>query len=519
MSVPSKEPSLAHAARRILRTREDIVADFLERARVEIPLARPLPEPVLANHLPDFLTVLASTLMAHPSRATSAEALDEAARTHARDRVSGTDYSLRQLIEEFALVRSLVVASLRSDGAWTPAVETAIDRAFTEAVCESVETFQRESEAAISAVEGRRRGDERLLATLLESVPLGLCLVEAPSGRLVLRNSLAEEILGHPFPETPDVASYGAYGAIHADGTSLRPEEYPLARSLGGEVVLREPMLYRTSGDRVIHLEVSSAPVLDPTGRLIAAITVWNDVTRTVELVAKLEAHQRKLEREMVVRERFVATLSHDLRTPLVVIRMAAEALGLEAQLPPGVAPLLEKVKGNVARADRMIRDLLDADALTRGSDVLLDRHPFDLAALAAEVAEDLAVAHGPRFLVRASGDTRGSWDEDALRRVLENLCGNAVKYGAPKATVTLRVEDRGGEVALSVHNEGEPLADGDRDALFRPFERTNRARTSRPGWGIGLTLVKGFVEAHGGRVEVESAPESGTTFRVVLPR
>lgn len=525
MSAPSSDPCLALASSLVQQSRESLVATFLERSRTGNPRARNLHGPVLADHLPEFLSALAATLRSptprspSPTHAPHGDPIEDAARAHARQRVHESNYTPRQVIEEFALMRSIVVASLRAGGAWNASVEEAVDGAFTEAVCSSIDTFQRECDAALSAVKHRCRAEERFLSTLLEGVPLGLCLVEAPTGRILLHNELAERILGHAFPETPDVESYGAFSAIRADGTSYAPNEYPTARALTGEVILREPMIYRRGDGSIVHLEVSSAPVIDPSDRIIAAISVWNDVTGSVELVANLEAHQRKLEREKVVRERFVATLSHDMRTPLIVIRMAAEALGFEAALPSGVLALLDKIKSNVSRADRMIRDLLDADALSRGSGVRVDAYPFDLATLVRSVAGDLALAHGPRFLVRAHGDTSGSWDEDALRRVIENLCGNAIKYGAPRAPVSIAVEDRGALVALSVHNEGEPLAEGEREALFRPFERINQARTSRPGWGIGLTLVKGFVEAHGGRVEVESAPMVGTTFRVMLPR
>jgi signal transduction histidine kinase len=102
---------------------------------------------------------------------------------------------------------------------------------------------------------------------------------------------------------------------------------------------------------------------------------------------------------------------------------------------------------------------------------------------------------------------------------VIENLAGNAVKYGAKDTPITLSLKHLGAHVELRVHNFGGELSPDDQKGLFDLFQRTRTAIASgQKGWGIGLTLVKGIVEAHGGRVSVKSGPGLGTAFIVSLP-
>lgn len=106
------------------------------------------------------------------------------------------------------------------------------------------------------------------------------------------------------------------------------------------------------------------------------------------------------------------------------------------------------------------------------------------------------------------------------MRRVLENLCNNAVKYGAHEHPITVTLKQlESGQALLSVHNWGAPIAAEDQATLFEPYRRTKAAqRGEQRGWGLGLTLVKGLVEAQHGTVKVESTEASGTTFTVILP-
>ncbi|MFY0572562.1 ATP-binding protein [Archangium lansingense] len=240
------------------------------------------------------------------------------------------------------------------------------------------------------------------------------------------------------------------------------------------------------------------------------------------EQLAREEAEatlsQLKLEREL--REQFVSALSHDLRTPLTAAKMSAQLIPRQPQLPDKVYSLAARVRQNIDRADQMISDLLDANRIRAGQGLPIERSPGELRQLVAGTLEELSTVHGDRFLLQGEESIEGDWDARALRRLLENLCGNAIKYGDPTRPVTVSLKQEGDEVALAVHNWGEPIPAEDQKSLFQYFSRTKSAQTSgKKGWGIGLTLVRGVAEAHGGSVGVESCREKGTVFRVRLPR
>lgn len=112
-----------------------------------------------------------------------------------------------------------------------------------------------------------------------------------------------------------------------------------------------------------------------------------------------------------------------------------------------------------------------------------------------------------------------GSWDDTAIQRVVENLVNNAAKYGDPKSLVNVKLFTENNQVVISVHNFGNPLSTHDQNTIFDLHHRTTTAeKGSHKGWGLGLTLVRGLVEAHQGQVSVQSSKDVGTTFTVRLP-
>jgi len=230
----------------------------------------------------------------------------------------------------------------------------------------------------------------------------------------------------------------------------------------------------------------------------------------------------KKIQEEMQsLREEFIQALTHDLRTPLTGARLNAELVVNSSDTLHKIKYLALRLIENLERMDTMIRDLLDANLIRAGQKLPLRFKEFNLISLAENTLGGLAAVHGNRFVLKSDGSAQGYWCESALRRVIENLCNNAVKYGAPDRPVTLSLKEVEGKIVeVSVHNEGSPISQKEQASLFQPFHRTHSAEHSRHrGWGIGLTLVRGVAEAHQGKVSVKSSPEDGTTFTMSLPR
>jgi signal transduction histidine kinase len=219
------------------------------------------------------------------------------------------------------------------------------------------------------------------------------------------------------------------------------------------------------------------------------------------------------------LRERFVATLAHDLRTPLGAIKMAFELLLVELPKRPEVAELSDLLFRNIARTETMLQDLLDTHRIHAGHRLPLHIARCNLSEIARATLKDLAAEFGPRFELEVERDATGFWDAERLRRLLENLLTNAVKYGERNKPISVLLEQNERMTTLKVHNFGKPIPPEDQRTLFEAFYRADTAESSRAkGWGLGLTLVSGVVDGHGGTIKVASSAAGGTTFTVFIP-
>lgn len=238
---------------------------------------------------------------------------------------------------------------------------------------------------------------------------------------------------------------------------------------------------------------------------------------------AAIQTHQRtvELKEEKLAREKFVNAVTHDLLTPLTAAKMSAYVLSKRTNGDSANQRFVGRIISGLERADRMIRDLLDANLIKAGEGIPLTKAHCDLHEIATEVLNLLMPVHGPRFVIRTqSAAVEGNWDRNAISRVIENLVGNAVKYGHESTPIIVAVDADANWAEIKVHNRGPVISEAELPILFEPYRRAESAvRAGKPGWGIGLTLVKGIVEAHGGSVKVESQPSDGTTFTVRLPR
>jgi signal transduction histidine kinase len=235
------------------------------------------------------------------------------------------------------------------------------------------------------------------------------------------------------------------------------------------------------------------------------------------------DAHQyaTKLEKERELREQFVATLTHDLRTPLTAAKIGAQFILRRPDKIEKNQQLAIKIIRSIDRMDQMVKDLLDASRIRAGESLALTMNECDLREVALMTLRELGAAYGDRFILETERETiAGYWNEDGLRRVIENLASNAVKYGFPQQLITVSLKQNAKTVQIIVHNFGNPIPKDDQERLFEPFQRSHSIQSnSKKGWGLGLTLVRGVVEAHGGHVNVTSDEREGTNFIVTLPK
>lgn len=262
------------------------------------------------------------------------------------------------------------------------------------------------------------------------------------------------------------------------------------------------------------------APMTDTQGTVTGMLAVTTDITARKELELSQRKMIESLRQERDLREAFVSTLTHDLRTPLQAARMSAELLIRQPSDATRVVTLSARIADHIDRTANMIQGLLDAHRIGAGERLPLKIQHCQLRPLLLETLEEANTVHGDRCVLSLITEVEGYWDPDVLRRIVENLADNALKYGAAGTVVTVSVEEHVDTICLKVHNDGEPITHDEQVQLFTPFKRGASATTNgKRGWGVGLTFVRGAAEAHGGYVSVRSEAGHGTTFSVTLPK
>jgi PAS domain S-box-containing protein len=334
------------------------------------------------------------------------------------------------------------------------------------------------------------RASETRLRALLAGVADAIFVADGNRNYLDV-NPAAEELLGY----TRNELSQMRVDDVVMGGTDWTAAEYE--RYLAGGQWQGELSMRRKDGS-LVPVEARASVVELPTG------PVYLSAVRDM-------SERRQLEE---LRRDFLAMVTHDLRTPLTTVRGNAQLL-----LRRGVYRE-ETVTAILDQADRMQRLLDDLADVVRleGGTLPLRRSPVDLVELARHEA-DIAQQQGGgrRVVVEAPDETViGNWDRNRLGQVLANLLGNAIKYSPQGGSVTVQVEAAGDVARLRVRDEGPGI---DREHLPKLFERFFRAQvTGAGGLGLGLYISRMLVEAHGGRISVESEAGKGSAFTVTLP-
>jgi len=280
---------------------------------------------------------------------------------------------------------------------------------------------------------------------------------------------------------------------------------------------------FRLFKDAILEVLSKEVTITKQTTEVICEITIQgvcdtaNEFARTHLEREKISKH--KLEEDRALRERFVLTLSHDLRNPLTAIKTSLRLIRKYPEKMDAHEHLLSQIDKGVDRATQMIDDLLDANQIHAGKQLPLVLAPCELNLIAEEVIEELSLQYESRFTFHAPSSVWGIWSSTGLRRIIENLLNNAVKYGDPQRKISLTIVEHPSNVVLTVHNWGLPIKQDQQINLFAPFQRAETSlKSGVKGWGLGLTIVRGITESLGGKISVRSTIDEGTFFAVTLP-
>ena len=182
------------------------------------------------------------------------------------------------------------------------------------------------------------------------------------------------------------------------------------------------------------------------------------------------------------IQELFMVTLTHDLRNPINVVKMGTQLTLRRLERGDSHIDVAARMLSAINRLDSMIQNLLDASRLRSGQSLKIEFEECDFVMLVQEVVEDLSFAYGERFVVVSDSDMRTFCSRKEIRRVIENLAINAVKYGAPTTPITLTLQQTETLISLTIHNEGDPIALDAQSILFQQFRRTIVPGANRVG-------------------------------------
>jgi PAS domain S-box-containing protein len=330
-------------------------------------------------------------------------------------------------------------------------------------------------------------------------------------GRITSWNPAAERMFGYTADE-----AVGQSILLIIPEERRAEEDHVLSRIAQGLSVEHFQTVRRRKDGQLIDVSLAVSPIRDSTGRVVGASKIARDITEQRRLVRELEETSR-------LKDEFLATLSHELRTPLNAIMGYARMLS-SGRIDEGrKGRALQLIDRNAQMLARLVSDVLDVSRIVAGK-TRLQITRADLVAVlngAVDVVRPAMDAKRLRFEWKPAVPTLAIMaDADRLQQVFWNLLANAVKFTPEGGTVSVEVAAKGGDAVVAVRDTGMGI-----DPAFLPhlFERFRQADAGVgrefAGLGLGLAIVRHFVELHGGRVHAASAGKGhGATFTVALP-
>jgi PAS domain S-box-containing protein len=428
--------------------------------------------------------------------------------------------------------RSVIASPLRVRGQCVGTIEvySTQKQLWNEAQVSMLESLAAQASISLQSAElvEAIRQERRRFEAAFRTVPFGLAVADDPAGETVRLNPAAAALFNVPLDEnvgasTPTGARLRRY--LFRQDRPVSQPELPLTRALQGEEVRSEELEAVFPDGKQVVLLASAAPIYDARGQTVGAVSAFADITTLKRLQRELELRRREAEEASVRKTRFLAAVSHDIRTPVNAINLMAEVIrrsagnpALAAQIPD----MAHRLQANALSLVELVSDVLDIAHFDSGK-VEVQESEFVLADLITQECrqlQPLAEDKGLRLDVRLPD--RPVWvraDRVKLGRIIGNLVGNAVKFtaqGTVEVTAALDPERR---LRLGVEDTGVGIAAEQLPHIFDEFTQIhNPERDRNKGTGLGLAICKRLVEVMGGTLVAESKAGQGSSFTVILP-
>lgn len=384
---------------------------------------------------------------------------------------------------------------------------------------------QQELNAIMEGMKHQRDLLEMIVANLHESL-----YVFKKDGSIILNKTLNKQTCKlNNIKQIFDVVHYATL-----DGVSIPIEKSPIYKVLNGETTINNIMNFEYKGSEYSYL-VNGIPFFNENGEFLYGLINSLDVTEFIKSSQLLNETQLKLlqaEREksqalqqsIEMKDEFLSLISHELRTPITVIDSAIQAMSLICwdELPDKSKKYIKTIRQNTYRQLRLVNNLLDIIRINSGR-IKVNKRNLDIVFLTHSIVENVytyAAKSGVKlkFVPSISKKILGI-DEEKYERILLNLLSNAIKYTPEGKSIIVNLSYINGYICIEVKDSGIGIPEDKIDTIFERFGQVDSLLSRRAeGVGIGLSLVKKFVEALGGTITVKSKIGKGSTFKILLP-
>lgn len=369
--------------------------------------------------------------------------------------------------------------------------------------------------------------EESLLETILENIPNMIFVKEAKDLRFIRFNKAGEELLGYSRDDLIGKNDFDFFPKSEAEFFTSKDR---LVLEQGKLLDIPEESIQTAKGPRILHTK--KIPIYDSEGTPQYLLGISEDITERKEAdenrlkMYEEQVARKEAEKSIQVRDEFISVASHELKAPvssfLLMVQLFEKKMNAqesEAAFREKTRQFIQKVEHQAQRLNQLVEDMLDISRIRTGR-FKMKWEECNLHLLISDTIErmkdqftiagyELPILEGPKTVV-------GKWDKMRLEQMVMNLLTNAIRYGK-KSKIRVKIEARESSVIISVHDKGIGIAKKDIDKIFERFERAVDVGET-VGMGLGLYITKNIVEAHQGKIWVESSQDRGTDFLVELP-
>ncbi|WP_051560582.1 sensor histidine kinase [Clostridium beijerinckii] len=369
------------------------------------------------------------------------------------------------------------------------------------------------------------------LDAILENMREALFIFDK-HGKYILINKTGRQRFGRAIDKAGESYEFSEYYDLN--GNKVPFEDTPNYHVLHGKTVIEKVMLMK-SQTQEIYISVSGSPIFDDKGNFIYGVVTSHDVTEKImyeaklnqqqELLLKAERGQRQaLEKNMEMKDEFLSLISHEFRTPLNVINAAIQAMNYicEDELPDKAKKYINIIRQNTFRQLRLVNNLLDITRVNAGR-IKINKKNIDIVFLTNSIIKSVstyALQKGVAVIFSSSITSKiVGIDDEKYERILLNLLSNAIKFTPAGKLIVVKLRTTKNKVCIEVKDNGIGIPEEKIDVIFDRFGQVDSSLSRQAeGAGIGLSLVKRFVDALDGSISVKSKIGKGSTFKIMFP-